>query len=317
MNKIIKCGLSVVLATVIAAGLFFVPVDGLTIKSEARNPVSKTPQELYGMNCVFNGSVGVVTWNVNYNNNPDFQIMVFATPYQDEIAGKKGRRIAYGAPNSGTVIMASQGSYIMNDLVPGEEYWIMLYTFPMYGWSGDDSAVYQVDWNNHVYTSWETYNDMDGYFIYLTAAAYPGSVMATKGVTTMPKGVVESLKKNPYVAVEMNFDYNGISRRVVIPAGCVIDLGYDWYGPELLLGLYGDAGPGHYINNASNANSWAVNNPAGVTVPTAPVGGYVVKKGDTLSKIAKSFNTTLPVILAKNPQIKNANIIIPGQIINI
>lgn len=317
MNKILKCGLSIVLAAALGLAMFVLPVDGFTIKSEARNPVSKTPQELYNVNCVFNGSVGVVTWDVKYNDNPDFQIMVFATPYQDEIAGKKGRRISYGAPNSGTVIMASQKSFIMTDLLPGEEYWIMLYTFPMYGWSGDDSAVYQVDWNNHVYTSWETYNNMDGYFIVLTAAAYPGSVMATQGVTTMPKGVVESMKKNPYVAVEMNFDYNGISRRVVIPAGCVIDLGYDYYGPELLLGLYGDAGPGHYINNATNANSWAINNPAGALTPAAPVNGYVVQKGDSLSKIAKKYNTTLQVILAKNPQIKNANIIIPGQIINI
>lgn len=44
---------------------------------------------------------------------------------------------------------------------------------------------------------------------------------------------------------------------------------------------------------------------------------YVVKKGDTLSKIARDFNTTVEEILKINPQIKNPNLINVGQVINI
>ena len=44
---------------------------------------------------------------------------------------------------------------------------------------------------------------------------------------------------------------------------------------------------------------------------------YTVKLGDTLSKIAKEYNTTVNAILAINPQITNPNLIYPGQIIKI
>ncbi len=44
---------------------------------------------------------------------------------------------------------------------------------------------------------------------------------------------------------------------------------------------------------------------------------YVVKPGDTLYQIAKQFNTTVDNILAANPQIKDPNFIVPGEIIQI
>ena len=44
---------------------------------------------------------------------------------------------------------------------------------------------------------------------------------------------------------------------------------------------------------------------------------YKVKKGDTLSKIAKAHKVTLKKLIAANPQIKNPDLIYPGQIINI
>ena len=44
---------------------------------------------------------------------------------------------------------------------------------------------------------------------------------------------------------------------------------------------------------------------------------YVVKKGDTLNKIAKAYGVTLDDILNVNPSINNANRISVGQIINI
>jgi peptidoglycan endopeptidase LytE len=60
-----------------------------------------------------------------------------------------------------------------------------------------------------------------------------------------------------------------------------------------------------------------------LTVPAASVpdtGGtevYVVKRGDTLRKIAASFDTTVANLLKLNPQIKNANLIYSGQKINV
>ena len=44
---------------------------------------------------------------------------------------------------------------------------------------------------------------------------------------------------------------------------------------------------------------------------------YSIKKGDTLSAIAKRNGTTVKALLAKNPQIKNANRIFVGDKINL
>lgn len=44
---------------------------------------------------------------------------------------------------------------------------------------------------------------------------------------------------------------------------------------------------------------------------------YTVKKGDTLSAIAKKYGTTVEAILKANPQIKNANLIKVGEVIRI
>jgi len=40
---------------------------------------------------------------------------------------------------------------------------------------------------------------------------------------------------------------------------------------------------------------------------------YVVQRSDTLGKIATRFSTTVNVLLDLNPQIKNPNVIYPGQ----
>jgi len=51
--------------------------------------------------------------------------------------------------------------------------------------------------------------------------------------------------------------------------------------------------------------------PPGTTFP------YVIQKGDTLTSIARKFNTTVQAILAVNPQITNPNIIFVGRTIQI
>ncbi len=59
-----------------------------------------------------------------------------------------------------------------------------------------------------------------------------------------------------------------------------------------------------------------------VTIPAAPIpgtggttAGYTVKSGDTLSAIARTFGTTVTILLRANPQITNANLLIPGQVL--
>ena len=44
---------------------------------------------------------------------------------------------------------------------------------------------------------------------------------------------------------------------------------------------------------------------------------YTVKAGDTLSSISRQYGVTLQSVIAANPQIKNPNIIHPGQVINL
>ena len=56
------------------------------------------------------------------------------------------------------------------------------------------------------------------------------------------------------------------------------------------------------------------------SVPVSPVSvgtNYTVQSGDTLSKIAKRYGTTVSNIMALNPQIKDANKISVGQVIRI
>lgn len=56
-----------------------------------------------------------------------------------------------------------------------------------------------------------------------------------------------------------------------------------------------------------------------ITPPPPPPGGktYTVQKGDTLRKIAEKQGSTWQELLKINPQIKNANLIYVGQIINL
>ncbi len=46
-------------------------------------------------------------------------------------------------------------------------------------------------------------------------------------------------------------------------------------------------------------------------------GSHVVKRGETLSKIAKDYHTTWQQLAKKNPHIKNPNLIYPGQEIKV
>jgi LysM repeat protein len=59
--------------------------------------------------------------------------------------------------------------------------------------------------------------------------------------------------------------------------------------------------------------------PTGPGVPIPPTGGitYVVRSGDTLSRIASQYGTTVPALLQLNPQILNPNILEAGTVIRV
>ena len=65
------------------------------------------------------------------------------------------------------------------------------------------------------------------------------------------------------------------------------------------------------------AEAKPVDKPATTTNPSDLASDYTVKKGDTLSSIAKKYGTTVEALLKANPQIKNANLIKVGQVIRI
>jgi spore coat assembly protein SafA len=53
----------------------------------------------------------------------------------------------------------------------------------------------------------------------------------------------------------------------------------------------------------------------GTPLPTAHV--YVVRSGDTLWQIAKTFDIGLSLLISANPQIKDPSVILPGEQVTI
>lgn len=129
----------------------------------------------------------------------------------------------------------------------------------------------------------------------LIGAAQPGDVIHMQDVNTLASNEVRQLL-NRGLTLEMEYTYEGIDYKVRIPAGASMDDSISWYGPLYLAQHYG-------VDNAQ--------------VQNADTAAYMVKKGDTLSRIASTNGMTLGELAAKNPQIKNLNRIVPGQIINI
>ena len=66
------------------------------------------------------------------------------------------------------------------------------------------------------------------------------------------------------------------------------------------------------INNIKNPNLIRVGEKLIIPASKNKINYYIVKKNDTLSKIAKNNNTTISKILSLN-NIKNKNLIYPGQ----
>lgn len=131
----------------------------------------------------------------------------------------------------------------------------------------------------------------------LIEAAKPGDVIRMDGVNTLSCSEVRQLLDHG-MTLEMEYTYEDVNYKVRIPAGASIDESIPWYGPLYLAQHYG-------VRRLSSS--------------TAAAGGpsYTVQTGDTLGKIARANNMSLAELAAKNPQIKNVDVIFPGQSIQI
>ncbi|MCM1325155.1 MAG: LysM peptidoglycan-binding domain-containing protein [Bacteroidales bacterium] len=123
--------------------------------------------------------------------------------------------------------------------------------------------------------------------------AAKGATVKITGLNTLSNGMMKALLARKDVTLVMEYTYGGKNYTVVIPAGAAVDNDIPWYGPLYLAGYYGNGG-----------------SPAAGSV-------YSVQSGDTMSKIAKINRMTLAQLAAKNPQIRNINLIRVGQKINL
>lgn len=124
--------------------------------------------------------------------------------------------------------------------------------------------------------------------------AAQGATVRITGLNTLSNGVMKALLARKDVTLVLEYTYEGKDYTVVIPAGAAVDNDIQWYGPLYLAGYYGNSG-----NLAAAGNI------------------YTVQRGDTMSGIAKANHMTLAQLVAKNPQIKNINLILVGQRINL
>jgi len=119
------------------------------------------------------------------------------------------------------------------------------------------------------------------------------------GITALPASVMHDLAARGDVTLVMEYVYDGVNYTITIPAGKAVESDISWYGPLWLAAHYGNGATGATGAGAANGDV------------------YTVKASDTMSKIARANGMTLAQLAAKNPQIKDVNVIVVGQKINV
>ena len=159
-------------------------------------------------------------------------------------------------------------------------------------------------------TSSDTTNDegVEDYFdelrTDLSAAVKRGgkqTVFWNKG-TSLPYDIMRTLQDNSNLTLNFKYKYMGISYDVTIPGRAVkTNVNVKWYGPINLYGTY-------------RRYSATTSNPTIEQTKQQISGTYTVKKGDSLSGIARRFNTSVQHLVDVN-NIPDKNRIRAGQVI--
>lgn len=222
---------------------------------------------------------------------------------------------AEGWPEEACLSCTESGTYTFTGLTSGKTYYVYCVVIDLHDMkpgedSGEHYAAYLDSGKSTVdpvappsegaasedTTSSDPAKAAESAMISQIKTAEAGStVVMEDGTTTLSNSVMKELLKKGDVALKLAFTYNEEEYVIVIPAGAALDNDIPWYGPLYLAQQFG--------NSAGTATSAAAG--AG--------GSYEVQSGDTLSKIAAANNMTLKQLLAKNPQIKDANRITVGQ----
>jgi hypothetical protein len=107
-------------------------------------------------------------------------------------------------------------------------------------------------------------------------------------------------RQEAYPTLRTRAGLSGISPLLGVGLVIVLAAAALFFIPPMLLGLGGSgASPGP---TASNAAASATPEPSPTAVPSPTPVVYVVKSGDTLSKIAKTYGVTLDALIAANKE---------------
>ena len=127
------------------------------------------------------------------------------------------------------------------------------------------------------------------------AAVIPGGkrrAVTIRGVGAIRLDVIRYLKQNPDVDLTYILTYKEKTYNILLSGDDVIlDESIPYYGPEYLIKYY-------YYRDRKDLKG----------------AGYVIQKGDTLSKLAAKFRVPINVLAKKNG-IKNINMIIAGKML--
>ncbi|MCM1191632.1 MAG: LysM domain-containing protein [Butyrivibrio sp.] len=164
---------------------------------------------------------------------------------------------------------------------------------PAAGASDGSASSANVSSGSSSQSLWTAYEDKVNSQI--KTAESGSTIVMDEGVTTLSNAMMQELLEKGDVSLRLEFTYEGTDYVIIIPAGAALDDDIPWYGPLYLAAHFG---------NSAEAEA-------------APQATYVVKSGDTLSKIAAANHMTLKELLTKNPQIKDANKITAGKSINL
>ncbi len=123
----------------------------------------------------------------------------------------------------------------------------------------------------------------------------------------LPFNIMKILQDHPQITLVFSYSYMGVNYRVAIPGSVAKAYpNIPWYGPLYLYGNYG------MYNEDGSIKDGAVNPgvPGGVVDGTLRT--YVIRRGDTLSRIARRLGTTVRRLVDLN-HIKNPNRIYAGH----